>query len=165
MRRPHFPSIAAVAILIVSVSTAGTKPDFSGSWALDKTRSFSNPAGLDQTMTVVQTADELKVDAKVTTARDPERTIQESWTIDGVERDFTPPVPPGAKGRRKAFWLPENRGIVVEEETTMAGEKGPVTQKIVRKWTLSRDGTSLTVDYYFDTPRGSGESKRIFIRK
>jgi hypothetical protein len=164
MRKPHPLTLTAISILLVGTVCAATKPDFSGAWVLDKTRSFSNPAGLDQTMTVVQTGDELKLDAKVTTARDAERTIQESWTLDGVERDFSPPAPPGAKGKRKAFWLPGNRGIVVEEETTSTGEKGPVTQNVVRKWTLSRDGTTLTVDYHFDTPRGSGESKRVFTR-
>jgi hypothetical protein len=150
---------------VVCTCAAGTKPDFSGSWTLDRNRSFSNPAGLDQSMTVVQKGDELSLDARLTTTRDGERTVQESWTADGVERDFTPPAPPGAKGRRKAYWLPENRGLVVEEVTTSQSPQGPVTQQVVRKWTITRDGSTLTIDYHFDTPRGAGESKRIFVRK
>jgi hypothetical protein len=116
-------------------------------------------------MTVAQRGDELNLDARLTTTRDGERTVQESWKADGVEREFTPASPPGAKGRRKAYWLPEDRGLVVEEVTTSQGPQGPVTQQVVRKWTISRDGSTLTIDYYFDTPRGSGESKRIFVRK
>jgi hypothetical protein len=40
-----------------------------------------------------------------------------------------------------------------------------VTQQITRKWLLSADGNTLTVDYYFDTPRGAFEGKRVFVRK
>jgi hypothetical protein len=152
-------------VIFVCTGAAGSKPDFSGSWVLDKNRSFSNPAGLDQTMTVVQKGDELRLDARLTTTRDGERSVQESWTADGVEREFTPSAPPGARGKRKAYWLPENRGLVVEEVTTSESPNGPAIQQVVRKWTISRDGSTLTIDYYFDTPRGSGESKRIFVRK
>ena len=35
----------------------------------------------------------------------------------------------------------------------------------MRKYTLSADGDTLTVDYYIDRPTISGESKRIFVRK
>ena len=54
---------------------------------------------------------------------------------------------------------------MVEGATSFSGPNGPVTQQVLRKWMLSADGTTLTVDYHFDTPRGSGESKRVFRRK
>jgi len=42
---------------------------------------------------------------------------------------------------------------------------GQVTRKTTRKWTLSPDGRTLTVDYYFDDQRGSFEAKRVFVKK
>ena len=64
-----------------------------------------------------------------------------------------------AKGKRKASWLPNNQGIVINDETSVDGK---VVSQVTRKWTLSADGKSLTVDYYFDDQRGSFEAKRVF---
>src|SRR5262245_65936995 len=43
---------------------AADKPNFSGTWTLDKDKSFSNPAGLEQTMTVTHSADQIKLEGK-----------------------------------------------------------------------------------------------------
>ncbi|HEU4387849.1 MAG TPA: hypothetical protein VFV34_08635 [Blastocatellia bacterium] len=155
----------AVTLLLQASAIASEKPDFSGAWALDQDRSFSNPPGFNQTMTVTQNGNEIKLDAKVTTAQG-EQAISERFILDGQERDFTPPAgPQGAKGRRKAYWLPGDRGIVVEDQVTTDSPSGPVSQSTIRKWILSADGKTLTADYFIDSPRGSGQSKRIFVRK
>lgn len=155
---PIFLSVAAIA-------SAVSKPDFSGTWVMDVNRSFSNPAGLEQTMTVVHTGDQIKVDAKIKTAQG-EQTINETYTLDGKETDFVPPGgQPGAKGKRKAMWLPDGRGAVIDDVVTSDSPKGPVTRKTMRKWTMSPDGKTLTVDYYFDDQRGSFEAKRVFAKK
>jgi hypothetical protein len=75
------------------------------------------------------------------------------------------PQGPAGKGKRTAKWLPRGNGIVVSEETTVETDKGPVTSQLTRKWILSPDGTTLTIDMYHDTPRGQFETKRIFIKK
>jgi hypothetical protein len=154
--------ICGCALLAV-MAFGGTRPDFSGTWVLDKDRSFSNPAGLDQTMTIVHSGNEVKLDARLKTAQG-ERSVSEAWTLDGTEREFTPPTQ-GATGKRKASWLPGDRGLLVSDETVTPAQNGPVTQQVTRKLTLSADGKVLTVDYYQDTPRGSFESKRVFNRR
>lgn len=154
-----------VFLFLPAVAPAVAKPDFSGTWVMDANRSFSNPAGLEQTMTVVHTGDQIKVDAKMKTAQG-EQTVNETYTLDGKETDFVPPGgQPGAKGKRKAMWLPAGRGVVVDDVVTSDTPNGPVTRKTMRKWTLSPDGKTLTVDYYFDDQRGSFEAKRVFARK
>lgn len=142
------------------------KTDFSGAWVLDKNRSFSNPPGLEQTLNVVHTGDQIKLDTKVVTARG-EQAINESYTLDGKETSFTPSGgQPGTKGKRTAAWLPDGRRIIISDEITSDSPNGPVTQKIMRKWTLSTDGSALTVDYFFDNPGGvSYEARRVFVRK
>ncbi|MDQ5846467.1 MAG: hypothetical protein M3539_14345, partial [Acidobacteriota bacterium] len=100
-----------------------------------------------------------------------ERTVKDSYILDGKERDFTPPLPPNAppnaptaKGKRIGGWLPGGNGIVVNESTTTETPKGPVTNQLTRKWTLSSDG-ELIIDMYIDGPNGSFETKRIFKRQ
>jgi hypothetical protein len=132
---------------------------------MDKNRSFSNPPGLDQTLVVTHEGDRVKVEAKLVTPQG-ERVINEEYVLDGKEAEFAPTgAPAGAKGRRRAYWLPDGRGIVIEDEVKSDSPSGPVAQQTVRKWTLSADGVTLTVDYHFDGPRGSGESKRVFAKK
>jgi hypothetical protein len=63
------------------------------------------------------------------------------------------------------MWLPDGRGAVIEDVVTSDSPNGPVTRKTTRKWTLSPDGGTLTVDYYFDDQRGSFEAKRVFVKK
>lgn len=157
--------ICSLLFLALSLSaTAATKPDFSGTWVLDKDRSFSNPAGLEQTMMVAQTGDQIKVESKVKTQQG-EQTINEDYSLDGKETDFTPPATqPGAKGKRKSSWLADGKHIIVEDVVTADSPKGPVTRRVTRKWSLSPDGGTLTVDYYFDDQRGSFEGKRVFVK-
>ena len=154
---------ATVLLFLMTIAAAADRPDFSGAWALDKDRSFSNPPGFDQTLAVSHKGDEIKLEAKIKTAQG-DRTINEEFVLDGKERSFTPPTE-GAKGLRKSYWLPGERGIVVEDRVTTDSPAGAVTQLTIRKWILSSDHRTLTIDYYMDTPRGSFESKRVFTRK
>ena len=155
-----------IFLVLPVIAAAFAKPDFSGTWVMDVNRSFSNPAGLEQTLTVVHSGDQIKVDAKIKTQQGGEQTVNEIYTLDGKEADFTPPGnQPNAKGKRKAMWLPDAKGAVIDDVVTFDSPNGPVTRKTMRKWTLSADGKTLTVDYYFDDQRGSFEAKRVFVKK
>jgi hypothetical protein len=154
----------AATLLVATFAMPAAKPDISGRWVMDKDRSFSNPVGLDQTMTIIHDGDEVRVDAVQRTPQG-ERSISETWTIDGKEREFKPVGTSGARGKRVASWLPGNTGILLRDETETDSANGPVTQVVTRKYTLSQDKQTLTVDYYSDTARGSFESKRVFNRE
>jgi hypothetical protein len=159
---------AALLVSAFSLGSAAAKPDFSGTWVMDRSRSIGLPPGMDQTMTVVHTGDRVELETKLITPQG-ERVIKDSYTLDGKETEFTPQGPqgpnPNAKGKRTATWLPRGNGIVVNEETTVQGQNGPVNNQLTRKWILSPDGSTLTIDMYFDGPNGSFETKRIFIKK
>jgi hypothetical protein len=128
------------------LSFAADKPDFSGTWTLNQEKSFSNPAGLEQTMTVTHKDDRIMVVGKQKTTRGGEIDLQESYSLDGKETEFTPTNPPNAKGKRKAYWLPNNKSFLVDDEITSDSPEGSVVQKIARKWQLSPDGGVLTID-------------------
>jgi hypothetical protein len=147
-------------LLFVSASGfAGEKVNLSGTWKLDQDKSHSNGPGFDQTMTIIHSGEKVKVDAKQKSPRG-EVTINEEYTLDGKEAEFTPLNPPNAKGKRKATWLANGRGILVEDEI---GE-GSAARRVARKLTLSSDGKVLTIDYYIDDSRGSFEIKRVYNR-
>ncbi len=159
-------SCAAAVLFLLQIALALPKPDCSGTWVMDTNRSFSNPQGLEQTLMVVHANDQIKVESKLKTRQQGEQTINETYTLDGKETEFVPPgAQPGAKGKRKAMWLPDGRGAVIEDVVTSDSPNGQVTRKTTRKWTLSPDGHTLTVDYYFDDQRGSFEAKRVFVKK
>ena len=158
------PTIASLTVLLfaLGIGIAGDKANFSGKWRLDKDRSFSNPSGLDQTMTISHNGDQVKLEAIVKT-QSGEQNVNENYTLDGKGTEFTPAAPPNAKGSRTASWLPSGRGILVNDEISVDGK---VVRQVTRKWTLSVDGKTLTADYFIDEQRGdqriSYESKRVF---
>ena len=144
---------------LLSVAVAFQKPNFSGKWELDKIKSFSNPPGLEQSATITQTGEQITFDTKVKTGNNPEQKLTETYTLDGKEVEFKPAAPPNATGKRTASWLPNGRGILIKDETSVDGK---VVSTVTRKWTLATDGKTLTVDYYIDRPNGTFESKRVF---
>jgi hypothetical protein len=160
-------SMVSVILMLGSLAPglASARLNLSGTWQLDQNRSFSNPAGLDQTMTIVHNGDEVTLDAKIT-VQGRETQVNEKWLLDGKEREFTPPgAPPDSTGKRKASRLPDDKGILVEDASVANTPKGEVNQRTTRKYTLSADGNTLIVDYFIDRGEQSFESKRVFARK
>jgi hypothetical protein len=158
--------LAAIIMALSVVVFAATKPNFSGTWKMDRARSFGLPANMNQTLTITQKDDQIELETKLIQP-DNERVVKDTYILDGKEYDFTPQVPPNqppAKGKRTAVWLPGDRGIQVTEVTTSETPKGTVTSQIVRKWTISGPG-ELVIDMYVDNPNISYEAKRIFIKQ
>ena len=169
MIRKMTGSSAAVLVFCL-LATANPKPNFSGAWVMDRSRSFGLPGTMQQTMTVTQTETEITVETELIMP-DNERTVKDTYLLDGKEYEFTPPSPPNApanapapKGKRTANWLPNATGIVVTEVTTSETPKGPVTTQVMKKWNFTGDN-ELTITTFVDTPNVSYESKRIFLKK
>jgi hypothetical protein len=166
MKRIATVLIIALAAAALSIGQTAAKPNFGGSWVMDRARSFGMPGNMEQTMVVTQKDDVIELETKLIQPGN-ERTVKDSYALDGKEREFTPQVPanaPPAKGKRTGNWLPGDKGIVVNETTTSDTPNGPVVSQLTRKWTLSNDG-ELIIDMYIDGPNGSFETKRIFRRK
>jgi hypothetical protein len=159
--------LMAAAIMALSViALAATKPNFSGTWTMDRARSFGLPPDMNQTMVITQKDNQIELETKLIQPNN-ERSVKDTYTLDGKEHEFTPQTPPNAppaKGKRSATWLPGDRGIQVTEVTTAETKDGPVTTQIVRKWTITAQG-ELVIDMYVDGPRGSFEAKRIFTKQ
>jgi hypothetical protein len=152
------------------LSTAAVKPDFNGTWVMDRARSFGLPSNMQQTMSVKQTADQIEVETKLIQPNN-EKIVKDTYVLDGKEYEFVPPVPPNAapdtpkpKGKRSTSWLPSGDGIVVTEVIMTETPKGNATTQVVKKWTFTAEG-ELTIAMFVDGPNASYEAKRIFTRK
>jgi hypothetical protein len=159
--------IALAAIMGLAIlAMAATKPNFSGTWTMDRARSFGMPGDMTQILTITHKDDQLEVETKIIQPNN-ERTVKDTIILDGKEHEFTPAVPPGqppAKGKRTATWLPGDIGITVTDVTTAQTPKGEVTTQNMRKWTISSSG-ELVIDSYVDNPNISYEAKRIFKKQ
>lgn len=155
---------------LTCLASATVKPDFSGDWSMDRARSFGIPPNMEQTMTVKQTETQLEVETKLIQPGN-ERTVKDTYVLDGKDYEFAPQVPPNApadapkpKGKRTSNWLPSGEGVIVTEVTTVETPRGTETTQVVRKWTFTGTG-ELTIAMFVDRPNGSFEAKRIFIKK
>lgn len=164
--------IALAAIMGLSIlAMAAAKPNFSGTWNLDRARSFGMPGNMTQILTITHTDDKMELETKIIQPNN-ERTIKDTFILDGKEYEFQPPTPPNApanappppKGKRTATWLPGDIGITVTDVTTVKTPQGEGTNQNVRKWVINAQG-ELVVDTYIDNPNGSFEAKRIFKKQ
>lgn len=159
--------IAFAATLALSiVAIAATKPNFSGTWTMDRARSFGMPGDMTQILTITHKDDQLEVETKILQPNN-ERTVKDTIIVDGKEHEFTQAAPPGQtppKGKRTANWLPNDIGITVTDVTTAQTPKGEVTTQNLRKWTINSQG-ELVIDSYVDNPNVSYEAKRIFKKQ
>jgi hypothetical protein len=158
--------MTAAIMALCAIALAATKPNFSGTWTMDVKRSYGIPRDMNQTLTITQNDDRIELETRLIQPNN-ERSVKDTYILDGKEHEFTPQTPPNqpsAKGKRTAIWLPGDKALQITEVTTSETKDGPVTSQVVRKWTISGQG-ELVVDMYIDGPRGSFEAKRIFTRQ
>lgn len=161
--------MAGVAALVFAFSLIGAsaKADFSGTWTLDKTKSEGIPAAIkEQVLVVKQDGDKINIDSRLTTETGEQNTT-DIYTLDGKPADFTQKGPGGAegKGKRTAKWTADGNGLDVKEEVTFETPQGALALDVTRKWTLSADGKTLTVELNIASAMGSQQMKRVFVRK
>ena len=167
MKRKIMACGAAAVMLALAAVGARAKADLGGTWVLDKSRTEGLPPGMDQTMTVTQAEDLLKIETRITTPAG-EQTVPDSYVLSGKEVEFTPPVPGGGgggKGKRTSKWAADGNGIEVTEEATFDTPDGPATVRAARRWSLAADGKTLTIEMSVEGPQGKSQSKRTFVRK
>ena len=169
MKRKLLFGIVAVAVFAFSVGTVAAQYDFSGVWTLDAGKSANVPPGLMQTMTVTQKGDRVEVETKSKVGEGQERVGKDAYVLDGKETDFTMPGPGGGakKAKRTIKWTDDGNGFDVTEESVLnAPDGGEVTARATRRWRLSADGKTLTIEMEVEhSRRGTSKSTRVFVKK
>ncbi len=160
--------IIVVVLLLSTVAVWAAKADFNGTWVLDKAKSEGLPPNImDQVMTITQTDNTIKVEAKVTTEQG-EQVINDDYVVNGQETDFTAKALGGAtgKGKRISKWSDDGNGLEVSETATFGSAVGQeIKIQATRKWTLSADGKTLVIDLKLKGPNGEQETRRTFVKK
>lgn len=162
--------LAATFVLAAAVAVFAQKmPDFSGSWALDMSKSeMPQMGGMGgggrmgggqpgggmgaMTVTIKQTADTLTIDQKM---GEMNRTV--AYKLDGSES--TNPGMRGGEVKSTSKW--DGDKLVTESTQTMSGPNGEMTIKSKEMRSLASDGTML-VETTRETPRGTSTSKLVF---
>jgi hypothetical protein len=153
-------------VLAACLAFAAVKPNFSGTWLMDKNKSEGIPPNVEQTMIFTQVDDNVTMHNKIVTAAG-DINITDTFNINGKEVDFTQQRnDEEIKGKRTSKWLADGNGFQATEEfTVVGGDNLPITQQITRKWVMSADGKTFTVDLFGKTPNGDLHTTRIFVKK
>lgn len=177
----------AVLLLAVAVTAAPAQPQFSGTWMLDRAQSQLPGHGPDDRdgrggphgrhgkgmagghgqphevkLIVEQQGNTLK--ATRTMARGTrERSMSETFVIDGTEQTET--TRRGGTAVTRAT-LGGNRLVINKTHTMPAKEQGQPARTFSREsvWTLSPDGSTLTIETTMQSPRGDRTMKTVFTR-
>jgi hypothetical protein len=161
-------ALLAVTALVLtgSLALAAAKANFSGTWVMDKSRTEGIPPNVEQTMTLTQVDDQLTLQNKIVTG-EGDINVNDTFIISGKEVEFTQKVnDEEIKGKRTSKWLADGNGFESNEEfTVVGGDNLPITQQITRKWVMSADGKTLTVDLSGKTSNGDVHTKRTFVKK
>jgi hypothetical protein len=161
--------IVAVMVFAFGTGNAAAQSDFSGVWTLDAGKSVNVPPGLIQTMTVTQKGDRVEVETKSKVGEGQERVGKDAFVLDGKETDFT--MGRGAKNAKRVSKLTaDGKGFDVTEEFVMDQPNGggEASVRANRRWILSADGKTLTIEMVAENPNDASKpksrSRRVFVK-
>ena len=160
--------IIAVMVFAFGAGNVAAQSDFSGVWTLDTGKSANVPPGLMQTMTVTQNGDRVEVETKSKVGEGQERVGKDAYVLDGKETDFT--MGRGAKNaKRVSKRMNDRNGFDVSEQFVMNQPDGSeATVRTNRRWILSADGKTLTIEMVGGNPNDASKpksrSRRVFVK-
>jgi hypothetical protein len=160
-------TLAAFILVATVVGAAAAKPNFTGTWALDVSKSdCGNRPCNEETLTVKQDGDKIAVDRKVKTQQG-DRTQSDTYTADGKEGEFTMQMMQNStKGKRTTKWSADGGSLDIKETASFQTPDGnSATVETMVNWSLSGDGKTLTVEQTRNSPRGTQTSKRVYNKQ
>jgi hypothetical protein len=161
--------IAMTSILVVLfMATAGfaaPKADFNGRWLMDRDKSEGMPKGMDQVMIIKQAGDQLNLDTRVLPDDQLGFTQSDIYVLNGQTQEFTPRrAGVEGKGKRTSKWTDEGMGLEVVEEVSFDMPQGKLEIQYTRKWLMSADGKTITIEMIQKDQKGETRTKRIFTK-
>ena len=183
----RFLFLVGIISLTAYASLAQSTPtDFSGTWDLDVSKSkITAPSYIQSmTLTVTQTASELKVVTKMERGPRPAGAPSGPGTGGGMGRgsgfgggDQTSAYPLDGKESTVEIEGPNGKIPVkykgsisggkanLAQSRTFTGAMGEVTMTTKDVWSLSADGKTLTIERESTSPRGTNSSTLVFTKK
>jgi hypothetical protein len=159
--------LALIAVAALScTSQAQSKPDLSGTWRLDVSKSQFNEYTSLSSRTDVVTQDGDKFTQKVTASSNQgDLNYTLSFTADGKPVAVPADSPAANQGaltlkRISAVW--QDTSLVVSEDLNYQGQVD-ITTKLT--YDLSKDGKTLTIESHTSTQVGDIASKFVFAKQ
>jgi hypothetical protein len=145
--------IAAIVCLCALTASAQTKPDFSGSWKMNKEKSkFSGNGGPDALLIKIDHKEPALTEEWSMSTQDGDRSFQAKYAIGGQE---TEQEVMGRTAKTSAKW--EGDTLVIEFKTADSSFK--------RKITLSADGKTITKVVTHNPPGGDPMEDTVVFEK
>ncbi len=148
----------ALALLLAAATVAQTKPNFTGAWMQDNSRSTLRPGS---TLKYSNRIDHQDPKLSVTTILDygnrPATSYARTYTTDGK-----PAVSQDREGDQFTTTVKWEGNILVFE----TGEKeksGTITTR--ETWSLSEDGKTLTKKRHTSGPRGNTDQTYVLVKQ
>ena len=149
---------AILAVLALAALPALAKPNFSGDWKLNTSKSTFGQMPAPDSMTHKITHDDPKLSTVTKqSGQMGEFEMHASYTTDGKES--TNEGFQGSTTKSVAKW--DGDTLVIDSKGQFGDNEFTMTQK----WTLSADGKTLTVVQVFKSAMGEGEAKLIFDKQ
>ena len=151
-------ALIALPLCIALAGLAADKPDFSGNWKL-------NPSKSDLGQMPVPDKYEMKVEHKepvlksttVSVGQMGERTMEATYKTDGTEsinKGFG-----NSDTKSTAKW--DGSVLAIATQAEFQGNK----MEILSKWSLAADGKTLTVEQNMKSERGDFTTKRVLDKQ
>ena len=151
-------SLEILAVLALAALPALAKPNFTGDWKLNASKSTFGEMPAPDSMSYKITHD----DPKLTTAS------KQSSQMGDFEMNATYTTD-GKECTNQGFQCSTTKSVVKWDGDTLAidtkGQFGDNEFTMTQKWTLSADGKTLTVLQTFKSAMGEGEQKLIFDKQ
>lgn len=151
--------LAALAVMISAV--AADKPDFTGTWKLDASKSefgqITPPDKMERVIDHKDPAVKIKTTQSTPTG---DRSTDTTYTLDGKEQKQESP-------RGVVLFTPKWEGDVVvidsKRNVTIGGQQVEITG--VERWSLSDGGKTMTVENKMVMPQGELTMKAVFVKQ
>lgn len=149
--------VAGAVVACGSLLTAQTKPNFSGEWTLNESKSDFGP--LPMPAKFVRKIEHNEPNLKSVTTqsgRQGEITTELSYTTDGKECTNTIR---GAEVKGTAKW--DGAVLVIESKREAGGQSLTMTER----WTLLEDGKTITVALHMLSSQGEADIKMVLEKQ
>jgi hypothetical protein len=148
--------LGVLALTVAAI--AADKPDFTGTWKLDATKSDFGQMPAPEKMERVIDHKDPAIKIKTTqSSPNGDRTMDTEYTLDGKEQKQETP-------RGVVMYTPKWEGnvVVIDSKRTMNVQGQQVEITGVERWSLSEDGKTMTVDSKMVAPMGELTMKAVF---
>jgi hypothetical protein len=160
MKKISFFILFMALCIVASLTVAGQKPDFSGTWKVDRTKTqYTSDFPLLVMLTVNIKGDSLLTERIYDTGDGQEYPFDENVTINGKEHSIYIYDMPR---KSKASWLEKEGALVFESVTTANGYNGPEDFKSKETWKLDKANNVLTISFINNSSAGESTGDLIF---